>query len=329
MSFFSSLFSLLKPAPPPDPDVLKALERIGVLVDPLLPNSPGFEKTLTLPVRNALDYCRRIVDQIPGPCAVNRQSFSSDPLVHALFATADDIRHMLGKSASVREYLKKGISLENDCFHALLAARRQSKKALGVALEGDIVRSDVPLEYLFFSEHVLIDSALGADECRTRICEKTFDGLLRSFRSHLDSDREKRQELRDNRDIERGQISLLRGQGTYVELDAHTRRVGELEKNLEKMVDALQPAEIIEALANFLMVPESAMQIEPVSVPIDRTGVIQPATQGATGVENLRFEQFTGRDRRRYIVLIACIRRADAAEAVAEMQDLQHRNLII
>lgn len=329
MKLLSSLCAWLKPAPPLDPEVIKALDRIGVLVDPLLPSAPGFAKALALPVRNALDYCHQIVDQIPGPSVINRHAFSNDPLVHALFATADDIGRTLGSSRSVRRYLDASGAQEGDCFHALLAARRQNKKALGVVLEGDIVRNDVPLEYLFFSDHVLIDSATTDAECRARIREKTFDGLLRSFRTHLDSARKQRQELRDGRDVERGQIALLRHQGTPVERVPHTRRVSELEKDLERIVESLQPGEIVEALANFLMVPETAMTIEPVSLLVDRTGVIAPASPQSPGVAPLHFTQFIGRDRRRYVVMIACIHRANAVEAVAEIQDFRHRTLII
>jgi len=329
MPLLASLFSWLKPAPSPDAEVLKALERIGVLVSPLLPATPGFVKTLALPVRNALDYCRRLVDQIPGPQAINRHAFANDPLVHALFATADDIHHMLGKSPSVREHLQQTGALEGDCFYALLAARRQCKKTTGVAMQDGIVRSDVPLEYLFFSDHLLADTAATPEATREILYEKSFDNLLRTFRSHLDRAREQRDELRENRDLERGQISLLRGQGTVVAIDTHTRRLNALENELGELSTTLQPDEILATLANFLMVPETAMRIEPVTLAVDRTGIVTHATPDTPGVDVLRFQQFTGRDRRSYVVMIAGIRRDDAQAAVAELRDLQRRVVII
>jgi len=152
---------------------------------------------------------------------------------------------------------------------------------------------------------------------------------LRSFRTHLDDARARRQELREGSAVERDQIAVLRGQGTVVEIDHHTRRLEELEKNLSDIVETLQAEEIVAALANFLMVPETAMQIVPVTLKVDRTGIITPGGSDDSDADTLSFQQFTGRDRRSYMVLIACIRRDDAAAAVSEMKDLQRRSLII
>lgn len=123
MSLLSAVADFLKPAPPPDPAVHKALDRVAELVDPLLRLAPGFERQLSGPLQHALGYCDGLVAALPGPVDINRQAFATDPLVHALFATADDIDQMLGRSQAIRDYLAEPCSWDSDYFYAMFAAR--------------------------------------------------------------------------------------------------------------------------------------------------------------------------------------------------------------
>ena len=61
MSLLSAVADFLKPEPPPDPAVHKALERVAELVDPLLKLAPGFERRLSKPLQHALGYCDGLV----------------------------------------------------------------------------------------------------------------------------------------------------------------------------------------------------------------------------------------------------------------------------
>eukprot|EP00825_Cyclidium_porcatum_P052462 TRINITY_DN9951_c0_g1_i3.p1 TRINITY_DN9951_c0_g1~~TRINITY_DN9951_c0_g1_i3.p1 ORF type:complete len:253 (-),score=47.22 TRINITY_DN9951_c0_g1_i3:14-772(-) len=144
VNLFSAVTDFLKPAPPPDPSLQKALGRVAELVDPMLKLAPGFEKKLNGPLQHALGYCAGLVASLPGPIDINRQAFANDPLVHALFATADDIDQMLGRSQAVRDFLSEPCSWESDHFYAMFAARRQQKKQLGMEQQGDVIRNDVP-----------------------------------------------------------------------------------------------------------------------------------------------------------------------------------------
>lgn len=157
MSLFSALGDLLKPAPAPRPELRQALDRISELVDPVLHAANHFEATLLQPVEHALGYCAGLVHSLPGPIDINRQAFASDPLVHALFATADDIAQTLGRSEAVRDFLKQPASLESDHFYAMFVARRQQKRQLGSEQHGEVIRNDVPQQVLYFSGQTLIE----------------------------------------------------------------------------------------------------------------------------------------------------------------------------
>ena len=83
---------------------------------PMLKHTAGFEKRLAGPVQHALGYCAGLVAHLPGPIDINRHAFANDPLIHALFATADDIDQMLGRSRRIRDFLSEPCSWESDHF---------------------------------------------------------------------------------------------------------------------------------------------------------------------------------------------------------------------
>ncbi len=327
MTFFQSLAGWLKPAPPPSPQVRRALERVATVIDPLMKSAPGFESKLAGPIDQALAYCDQLVAGLPGPIDIDRQSFASDPIVHAFFATADDVARTLGENRAVRDYLASGESWDSEFFYAMLGARRQIKKTLGVALQGEMVRGDVPVEYLYFSDHTVTAPGASLEATREGLRRAGFDSLLKSFRWHLKTLRDERQALRDDRDLERDQINVLRASSADSGLSAHTRRLNELDERLRQIADLLQPDQLVDALADFLAAPATALRLESLSVKVDRAGAV---TSGdGIGVESLEFRQIIGRDRRRQVAFLVRVRREDAARAVEETKEMRQRYLII
>lgn len=327
MSFFHSLLQRLKPAAAPSAPVRRALDRVAAIIDPQMRQAGGYEKKLAGPVQKTLEYCDSLVASLPGPVTIDRQSFSSDPLVHAFFATADDVARVIGGDPAVRKYLASLESFESDGFYAMLAARRQSKKTLGVALEGEMVRGDVAIEYLFFSDHTLTAPAPTLERAREGLRTAAFESLLKSFKVHLKTLREERQTLRGDRDVERDRLNLLRNSAGEPEMDAHTRRLNALDERLRQIGDLLQPEHLVDALVDFLAHPDSALRLEPFSVTLDRSGAI--ALDQAIGVETLEFRQIVGRDRRRHAALLVHVRREDAAQAMEQAREQRQRYLMI
>ncbi len=330
MSLLTTLARWFLPTPPPAPEVRAGLDRVCEIVDPLLKNVPDLDKRLAEPVASALDYCERMVSTMPAALYVDRTAFASDPLVHAMFATADDITQLLGSSEAIRDYLAEPVSARSEEIHAMLAARRFVKKTLGVAMDGDIIHNDVPVEYLYFSDHLLVIPAPDPAAHHQLLRQRAFDSLLKSFRVHLKMLREERQALRDERAAEGDQVSLMRATAQESELVEHTRRLDDLDVRLRACAEALQPEHIVEALAEFLRAPESALHLEPLCITVDRSGVISDQCPiDHPGVDSINFQQIVGRDRRRYIVRCVKFSRADALLAVEAVKDVQRRYLII
>ena len=329
MSLFSTVANFLKPAPPPGPQVLKALDRVAELVDPMLKSVSGFERRLAMPLQHALGYCEGLVAGLPGPIDSDRESFAHDPLVHALFATADDIDQMLGRSQAVRDFVASTERLESDTFHALFAARRHVKKQLGMARHGDVIHADVPQEVVYFGDQLLVEPDCQLAALTEKLRLRTLDSLLLTFREHVDALRLERDGLRADASVERAHLTLLRGQAPGEEQALHTRHLADLETKLRATAESLMPDQILEALATFLMHPEASLSTHETSITIDRMGIVCDANPEDSNVSTIDFPEMRGRDKRIYMVVLARIRRAEAEAAVDLVRDQQRRFMLI
>lgn len=329
MSLISAVADFLKPTPRPEPAVLKALERVAELVDPLLRVAPNFEKQLAFPVQHALGYCDGLVAALPGPIEINRQAFATDPLIHALFATAGDIDQMLGRSEAVRDFLAEPGCWENEHFYAMFAARRQQKKQFGMVQQGDLIQNDVPQQVLFFSDHLLIAPCCDLTVTLQKLRCQALESLLRTFSAHVEALRQEREGLRADVSVGRSHLTVLRGSTPGSEYAVRTRHLADLDARLRQNVESLMPEQLLASLAEFLRSPEPALSLTPVSVTVDRLGIVREEASQDIDVHTLNFPELSARDKRLHLVMLAKISRDEALEAVEMVRDQQHRFMLI
>ncbi len=329
MSLFSAVVDFLKPKAPIDPALGKALDRVAELVDPLLKMAPGFERQLAFPLQHTLGYCDGLVAALPGPIEINRQAFANDPLVHALFATADDIDQMLGHSQAVRDFLAEPESWESDHFYALFAARRQHKKQLGIERQGEVIQNDVPQQVLYFADHMLVEPCCQLEHTHEKLRGKALESLLRTFHDHVEALRLERQGLRADVSVQRAHLAVLRGTTPGPEYIVGSRHLADLDARLHQSAASLMPAQLLAALAEFLAAPEPALHLSPVSITVDRLGIIRERASDDLDLHTLNFPELTARDRRHYLAMFARIRRDEALEAVEMVRDQQRRFMLL
>lgn len=330
MSLLAFVADFLRPARPLDPDLERALDRVAEGVDPVLRTAPGFERHLRAPVGEALAYCHQLTTRLPGPLVIDRPAFASDPLVHALFATADDIDAMLGRSQAVRDFLVEPEALESDHFYALLAARWHEKTQFGLALQGEVIHADVPQRVLVFGDHTLVEPASDLATLRQRLCCRGLGSLLDTFRDHLAVLRHERDGLRADLSLARAHLTALRHKTPGPDIAVPSRHLEALDQRLRERAASLMPDVLIDELAALLRAPERVLNLRPVQVVVDRLGVIQPAGAPlADGVSRLEFNELNARDRRHYLAMLVRINREEAQNAVAAARDAQRRFLLI
>ncbi|MHB1374157.1 MAG: hypothetical protein ACYC5W_13800 [Thauera sp.] len=334
MNFTATLSAWFRPAPPPAPRVRAGLRRVTELAGVALAGERDFERRLSAPVAHALDYCDALVAALPNAIEVGRAAFAADPLVHALFASADDIGDMIGLSAPLREYMASPPASQGDEVFALLGARRQHKRVLGVACTGSVVSTQVPQDLLYFSSHLLTEPAPDAESAAARLRSAAFDSLLRTFAAHVESVRANGKTLKLDREMEKVRLLTRRkGPGTNAgdgDTAAFVRRIEELDVRLREHADALQPGNLLRALADLLMQPEGALSQQQVCVRVSRNGVLAPADAvGAPDATPIRFTELSTRDNRRHVVLPVRLRRDEVREALARMRAERDRMMMI
>jgi hypothetical protein len=306
------LFDWLKAPPPLDPPTQAGIEHAVATVEPLIRQVGGYERKLAPAVHRALDYCHDIAGRIPGPYEISRAAFAADPMVHALFGSADDIETMLARSQCVRDHLVE-ISLGSGQCCALLGMRHREKAGFGVELSGEIVRTDAPQKTLYFTDHTLAEPSPDPDAARERLRQALFDGLVKSFAAHVADVRAEHADIYQAQAIE---SARARGQGGP---ESHTRRLDELRARLQAKADALQPGELLNTLASCLADPEPYLSLEPVKVSVDRAGIITGVGREGEG-ETLHFTELTSRDQRRWVVILARIEREEARRALERIE---------
>jgi hypothetical protein len=313
------LFDWLRPPAVLDAQTAALIGRAIATVDPLLQTVGGHERILAESVRHAFDYCERVAMAIPGPFEISRAAFATDPLVHALFGSADDVEQMLARSQCVRDYLAGHAVVPPGQCCAMLGMRRHVTAGFGSRVAGEIIVHDEPQKTLSFADHTLAEPSPDLDGAHRRLAEAMFDGLLKGFVAHVDEVREERQELRDEQSIARAHA---RSEGP----ESHTRRLAELQERLRETVDALSPARLLETLAAYLAAPEASLRLDPVQLAVDRFGVIVDADDPHADI--LRFVELTTRDLRRWVVMTVRIDREEARAAV-EHFDERSRYIVI
>lgn len=319
MGLIDWLNQTLRPPPPIGRVMLERIEHAVTAVDPLMRQAGNYDRILLPAVTQAWDYCERLALAIPGPFEISRAAFASDPLMHALFGSADDIETMLATSQCVRDYLTGHAIVPPGQCCALLGMRPKITAGFGTRISGEVIQRDEPQKTLSFADHTLAEPSPDLDNAHHRLAERMFDGLIKGFVAHVDEVREERQNLQDAASIERAKV---RSTGP----EAHTRRLGELQERLRETADTLQPDRLIHTLAEYLATPESSLSLAPLQLRVDRFGVL--VEDSNTPADALRFMELTTRDLRRWVVMVVRIEREEARTAVDRF-DQRRRYIVI
>lgn len=310
------LFDWLKPPPPLDATTQAGIERAVTTVEPLIKQVGGYQRKLASAVNYAMDYCDDIAARIPGPFEISRSAFASDPMVHALFGSADDIETMLARSQCVRDHLME-ISLGSGQCCALLGMRHREKSGFGVEMAGEIVRVDAPQKTLYFTDHTLAEPSPDPAAARDRLRLALFDGLLKGFAAHVADVRAEHADLYKEQAIESAMARNRSSRDGGPE--SHTRRLDDLRTRLQASFDALQPEELLDTLISSLSAPEAYLRLDPVQVSVDRAGIITGTGAPGSG-DTLHFTELTSRDQRRWVVILARIEREEARRALERLE---------
>jgi hypothetical protein len=111
------------------------------------------------------------VASVPPARDASAAGWQSDPFMRAFFATAEDLVRAFSRSAELRAWFEANGACSEVC--AVLSMTLAERRALGVALEGGVLRRDVPQTTVSFAD------------CRVRICGRSETELRRDLETRI------------------------------------------------------------------------------------------------------------------------------------------------
>lgn len=226
----------------PERVVDAAIERALDGTDPRLRILPGYRKRLRPFVIHALDHVVRLVEGLPSPIELSRKGYSADPRLSACFASADHLTEVVNADRALSDFLASTEAGVAERIIALLVTVKQERKVLGVALEGEILKRDVPQITVSFANHRVVDPATTYEETRRLLKRRAFDHLLGIALGRIAPARRERAGLEQQRALLRRKLMTLRsGRWGFNEARGKTViDVAEIEAQLAGIEERLQ-----------------------------------------------------------------------------------------
>jgi hypothetical protein len=285
---------------PLDADLELAVARAVDEVEPRLRQVGGYPDRYARAVAHALEYARALAAEIPGPVSIDREHFASDPTVHALFGSIDEVRAAMCASQAMREYTQACPAAQE--VFALMGMRRRERHALGMDLEGEILRRDVPQTLVYFADHTIAEPAESEAESRERIAWSLFASLVEHVRRRVEARKEEKLALEREKDEAMARLhggSAQPREELQASLQAILARLSQVTASL----DLRRYAEDFDAV---LLAPEQHVYLNEIAMTLDGMGVLRQEGERLDG-KPVRFADLIGRDRRRWTVtLVHC-----------------------
>ena len=277
------------------PSLLPAIERAVSAVEPLLKQTSGYPGIYRKPVATALAYARRLAASIPGPVPINRESYASDPFVHALFPSLDFIQDAFAASRALQDHYREFPA--SGKLYALMGMRRFEKSVVGMELAGQTVQRDVVQKVVYFTSHTLEDPASSEEQSRDQAAWSFFDSLAGKVKKRVETRKQNQQSQMQQKDA---LIARLRT------ADAETRPAleGELSRaiaDIQSATGALDLRNYIQDFEAVLLSPEQHLHLNRIPMVLDRMGIRQDG-DGSNQEGAIVFNELVGFDRRDWTV---------------------------
>jgi hypothetical protein len=220
LQLFQSIFSSGRGESSSHPAELieRAIERAVDATDPRLRAVSGYQKKLRSAVIPALDHVLALVDGLPAVLDLDPRSFGTNPEVTVYFTSVDHVREVLERDPTLNQWRSSTDALGAAQVVILLLMTLQERKVLGVALEGEVLRHDVPQTTVSLTRHRLMDPSGAEDETRRLLKRRAFDHLLGLALGRMAVGLAERGELERERDLlRRKQSALAAGQWAFEE----------------------------------------------------------------------------------------------------------------
>jgi len=264
-----------------------AIERIVDQANPALLGLGGYRRKLFPVVERLLEYADELLARIPGPTELDPATWSSDPLMNALFGDIGRIRQVVS-GPPVRAWLEAHPFADGEDLYALLAVMPEERHQLGMELVGDHVQRDVKQTTLSFRDHELFGVADSIDEARRALVQPAVDLMVSIAIGEIVAQEERiaaleqalrmlKLKLKVVNPRAAGLDLVLQGSGQHLAEQERLRVcVEETERDLADASRGLGNIEqYLERLVQLLSHPEKDVALETMEVRLDRMNIVR------------------------------------------------------
>jgi hypothetical protein len=302
----------------PESLVDAAIERAVDGTDPRLRVLGGYRKLLRRPVIHAIDHVITLVDALPPPLVIGRDSYGNQPCLSALFASADHMLEVFGHDVGLAKFLESSDG-NPERVTALLLAERVEKNVLGMDLVGDSVRRDVAQVSVSFSRYRLVDPQASESESRRALKRRAFDHLLTLALARILDRREERADLMRQRELLKRKLGALQRGGWGFDPTVATElpqapalldELGEIENQIKIMgTDADVLNAHLEMVVEVLGAAEHQLWGDTVDLRLDRMNIKREAEDGSA--RSILLQELHNAQGRRLVMLLVSVAPVD------------------
>ena len=292
--------------------MLRGIERVVDGTDPRLRAVSHYRRKLWDSVEHAIDYVVTFVNTLPPAITADRQGYMTDPRLRALFASPESLREILSFSDGARNYLKQAPDPLPVELYAGLGAVRVEKNVLGIEMDGEILRRDVPQIMVNFSDHRVVCFSDNEQDSRRELMRRGCDYLIETALQRLIASRVQKTQLEQQQRkllqqkaniLKQAQVGLesLTGPATLepVDLSALEQQLQDLETELSQLrADSATLDKHLAKVVATLSEPEKVLRLESISLTLDHMNT-KVAADSPRVANAMTFQEIVmGKDRR-------------------------------
>jgi hypothetical protein len=252
-------------------ELRQVTEKVVDMADPVIRQARRYRKTLLPPVAVAMEYCRSLIDAIPGPVLLSKGRYHEDPLVKALFASPDELEEVLSISPEIVALREQG--LMGDVV-ALLTMQLQEKTIFGHQQVGELLMRDMVQQAVSFTDHRIVAPASDLRSTKTGIVNRGLEVLATVAMEEITTLRARKAELQEQREYLRAAVKILGGKNRtwemfatprpekWEELHKAEKALAEVEKELVELLKQITyPEQSLEHLEKIMQKPDDLLKV--------------------------------------------------------------------
>ena len=262
--------------------IFDTVERVVEGTDSRIRLVSNYKKKLEEAVSYSVEYTDRVIDEIPAAIEVSASTFLTDSYVNAFFVNVSELQSVFSHSSEVRDFMEDISYRDTPECCALLCMRKSEKTVMGVDLEGDILKKDVPQTAVSFSDHRIYWPTPSETETRKGLRQCLFGGLVDNALEHIVQLRLASQRLQRERQMLQARLRRYRQGGgkpfaqqaseVAKETDDIRQKLETIEQQLTS-IHPLTPKESLEQVNAVFSRPDKFVRFQQCSLRLNKMGI--------------------------------------------------------